>query len=166
MNIELTMASWLGFSYLVDTKNGVVYDINGNVLPTYSYPSTKRAEIQIEVNGVKRLVAKHRLVYNAFKQICGTNIEIRFINGNYNDCRLSNLKEMTHKESMLLREENGNGRGRRVKCYTVDGKFVGEYKSAVEAANELGLDRAAISRSANDEYGKRSTKGYKFTFID
>lgn len=165
MERRLVKGNWLGYFYLADIPNGEIYDLDGKLMETYYAKDKAPVIIYYDDKGERHQIGKHRLVYNAYEPISHTKFEVNFIDGNKYNSSFGNLKLVTHYDNIQLRELNGMGRGKALKCYTVDGKYVNTFKSATEAAKTLDIDRAGISRSANDEFGTRSVKGYRFTFI-
>lgn len=132
-------------------------------------------------NGKMTTKHVHKIVAEAFVEKSENAQCVNHKNGDKTDNRAENLEWCTYSENMRHAYENGMikpTKGRRdgmygkhgkdhpsskpVEQYTLDGEFVGEYESGVEAGKALGVNGANIQRCAA---GKRKTAhGFRWKY--
>lgn len=132
-------------------------------------PSTASGyyKITTSVEGKTQDFLIHKLVYCVFNDLSEIpeGYVIDHINADKLDNRLENLRLITLSENVnaALYKTKTNKSCKRV-AYYKDGKKLGEFPSAREAARTLGLDSSTISkvcRGVNKTHG-----GYTFKYID
>lgn len=114
-------------------------------------------------NGTVEKILLHRLVAFNFQDICGKWFEgcvVHHRNGDPSDNSAENLLVCTQEENNSFEEHKSNistARSKPIVQYTLEGAFVKEWKSASEAAKELGFKQPCIQRCAcgkgNTSYG-------------
>lgn len=115
----------------------------------------------------------HRLVAEAFIP----NVEklpiIHHINGNNQDNNVSNLMWATilfnNSEDIAKKRKSEAAYKRadnkvKIRQYSLDGKFIKEFKSSMDIQRELGFDRSSVTRVCQ---GKQKTSyGFKWVYLD
>ena len=111
----------------------------------------------------------HKLVALTFPEICGNpfpGAEVMHLDDNPHNNVATNLRWGTHKENMNWNDLpkrkktffNGRVPGKPVLQYTLDGEFVAEYHSGMEAQKQTGILCPSISACCK---GKQKTShGY------
>lgn len=115
----------------------------------------------------------HHCIWEAFNGLIPDGYVVHHINGNSKDNRLSNLCLMDaldhqrlhykeKKEKMI--ESSINSCSKPVKQYTVNGEFVEEYESAMDAARKTGIDNRKISACCLCKDNHNSAGDYLWCF--
>jgi len=106
----------------------------------------------------------HRIVAKQFIPNPRNCSDVNHKDGNKANNYVDNLEWCTHRENVQHSYDNlgriASGAAKKPVLCLNNGK---EYKSAVEAANDLGLFTSNISMCCNGK--ARSTKGYRFKFL-
>lgn len=115
----------------------------------------------------------NRLVWTAFNGEIPKGYDIHHINGIKSDNRLENLCLKNHsehstehnkekynklKDKLIISAINANSKP--VIQFTIDGTFIAEYKSEVEAEKITGIDHSNISACCKNKKYKKNGKEY------
>lgn len=129
---------------------------------------TKHGEyyfVSIMKNGVHYSRGLHQIVWQAFNGEIPKGYEVDHIDDNPSNNCLSNLQLLTHQENLLKKHRHdaiSEAKSKPIEQYTLDGKFIREWKSAVECAKELCLNRRNINLCCHGK--RRSVGGFAFKF--
>lgn len=143
---------------------------------------TKRGYLYLNlwIKGKMHTKVVHKLVAEAFLDKPDNAQCINHINGVKTDNRVENLEWCTFSENTLhairiglvvdqashfkMKGKHGKDHptSKPVKQYTLDGEFIAEYESCVDAANELELKAGNIQRCARGE--RKTAHGYKWRY--
>lgn len=116
-------------------------------------------------NGVVKLNPVHRLVAETFiENLCNYNC-VNHIDGDKTNNKVDNLEWCTYKENSQHAYRTGlNGRGKKVKQYDLNGKYIATYRSTNNASNKTGISQGNIYMCC---VGKRTMAGnYIWKFIN
>lgn len=104
----------------------------------------------------------HRLVANAFISNIENKPSINHIDSNRSNNNVSNLEWVTVKENVAHCKENGRAKynWHPVLQFTLDGNFIKEYASTVEAAKHIGCTSELIQMAANKNNSLKTAKGF------
>lgn len=105
-------------------------------------------------NGVGVCKKMHILVYETFVGEVPNGYDVHHINHNRQDNRIENLCLVEHSKHTKL--HNPQKHTIQIFQYTLDGEFVAEYESAVEASKATKINASHIRGCCN---GKRKTAG-------
>ena len=110
--------------------------------------------LQVGINGKMKLV--HILVYQTFVGPIPEGYDVHHKDFNpLNNC-LDNLELLTHKEHCLLHKpEKVKKYSKPVLQYTLDGDFITEYPSVMEASRQTSIPFTNISACCNGVVRKR-----------
>lgn len=122
--------------------------------------------VTVNSNGKQQKRYIHRLVAIAFIPNPKNKREVDHINGDKLDNRAENLDWVTSSENQKRRHQLNNIRTshRRIASYTLDGVFVKEYDSILEAANEMGVKRNAIDCALQGRH--KTSCGLLWKYLD
>lgn len=118
-------------------------------------------------------VLMHNLVWETFVCQIPKGYVVHHKNHNKKDNRLENLELLTREEHSKMHLEESmekfiEGRGKKlsktVLQYTMDGKFVAEYESTVDACKKTGINHSNISRCCNGIKHYKSAGGYLWRY--
>ena len=152
-------------------------DPNGRIL---SIKNSKGDYLNIVLcHGNKRRSVKvHRLVAEAFVPNPHNKPEVNHIDGNKQNNRADNLEWVTraenHRHALALNPDMTKGmikynrfiRAKIVQQFTLDGRYVAEYRNSAEAARATGVCQRNILQVANrDEYRPGKTRRQAGGFI-
>lgn len=134
--------------YLISSKgrikNGKGQILKGNQTATY---------IQLKI--YKKHVYPHRAVAKAFLESFTNNCVVNHKDGNKKNNCVENLECLTQHENVLHAYNIGaNSRRIAVAKYTLDGVFVAEYKSLVQAGKAISKHYTCISNAIKHNGGK------------
>ena len=141
--------SWINNRFYI-SRDGEVWD---SQIKKILNESDRNGYKRVTINGKRYSV--HRLVFEAFNGYCPRYID--HIDGNRANNNLENLRPVTQSENM----DNAMAHGHKCQVPLLqldkEGNFIKEYPSIQAAADELGVDRCAIT-SAISRNG--TCKGY------
>jgi hypothetical protein len=108
----------------------------------------------------------HRLVATAFIPNPDNKPIVNHINGIKNDNRVENLEWVTYSENKIHAVETGlcKTSTRKVKKYTLDGEFIEEYRSMLDASYYMKCSNNSIKRACLKEDGV--FKGFIWRFSE
>lgn len=109
-------------------------------------------------DGKTKYVNIHRLVAKAFITNTENKPCINHIDGNKENNSVDNLEWSTYSENNKHAYDNGLRRKTKIKIeqYSLDGKFIKEWDSALDVQNELKIAKSNIASVCK---GKRKTTG-------
>lgn len=143
----------------IKTSDGKVRKLKGKVIKGkinkgYSIVSLGRNEN----------VSIHRLVATTFLDNPNNYQCINHIDGNKQNNNVSNLEWCDYSQNLVHAYKTGlNPIPKRVRQFTLSGKFVKDWESASQCERELGFNHRKISKCCN---GKADThRGYRWCFI-
>ena len=154
---------FIGYDNYAITDNGRVWSIKKHQWLKPRDNGFGYMQVALYKDGKMRNFKVHKLVALAFLPNPRNLKELNHINEIKSDNRVQNLEWITHKDN--INHGTGNQRraaklNKKVYCVELDRTF----KSVSEAANQLGLWEASISRCCT---GKQKTTGkLHFRFVD
>lgn len=158
---------YLDFSTYLISNKGRVRNIKTNRLlkPTLASGYLK---VRLCNNGLVKDLLIHKMVYALWHNepyLEGRQWIIDHIDANKTNNCIENLRKVSNSENTLaaMYEHGVNPCAKPVIQYSLDGEVLGTFRSAAEAARELGLDKSTISkvcRGINNTHG-----GFIFKYI-
>lgn len=118
----------------------------------------------IVVNGKQNYKYAHRLVAEAFIPNTQNKEQVNHKDGNKTNNHYTNLEWCTREENMKhCFDHELCSNAKRVKVYDLEGNFIGEYVSLMEAHRQLGLPTNWNSNFNDDN---KHNRGFQFRFED
>ena len=133
------------------------------ILKSYS---NKKGYLMIGLckNSKERGYLVHRLVAEAFIPNPENKPQINHING-CKDCNIiSNLEWVNNSENQLHAVKNGLKPTKRVKQYSLEGKYIRTWDSIREIERELGLKHQNVSKCCKKQKWYKTAGGYIWKF--
>ena len=158
---------YLDFSnYLISNKGRVRNVITNRILK----PSLTSGYLKVRLckNGKTKDLLIHKMVYALWHDepyLEGRVMIIDHIDANKTNNCIENLRKVSNSENTLaaMYEQGVNPSAKPIEQYSLDGQLLGTFRSAAEAARQLGLDSSTISkvcRGVNKTHG-----GFVFKYI-
>lgn len=158
--------------YLI-SNTGKIKGRGGNLLHPYTLNHKGYQRVSVIVEGVRKQMMVHRLVAEAFPDICGEMFDgctVDHINTITNDNRAQNLRVCTLKENIhnplsIRHYSVGNTKktAKKIVQLGLDGSFVKIWLSLSDA-EKIGYKHSSVSGCLT---GKRHTAyGYKWEYIN
>lgn len=139
-------------NYTIDI-DGTVTNIKSN-RPVKHQVNQRRHLVELWKNNKKKHCLVHRLIAQAYIPNPNNLPQINHIDGNPSNNRLENLEWVTDRDNKLHAHRTGliNSRKTPVLQYTLDGTFIKEYSSILEANNITKIDRKSIKLNIEGKY--------------
>lgn len=145
---------------------GKVHKYPRRQLTAVKEPSTGYMRVGVRIDGALRNLSVHRAVALAFLGAPAPDQVVNHINEDRTDNRLENLEWVSQKENIAhstrLHPEYAHNGAKKV-AQIKDGKIIRIYRSAREAAKEMGVTPSAVSIATRASY--RTCRGYKWQFV-
>lgn len=119
--------------------------------------------------GKRKSVLIHRLVALAFVSNKDNKPYVDHIDGNPLNNHYENLRWVTKKENCnnpitrIKLKGRKSARARRVKCYSLNGRFINEFENITIAAKETNTHRENISKCCRGIYKKTNGLIFKYS---
>ena len=110
--------------------------------------------VHLNIGGVKKQYRAHRIVAEAFLPNPDNLPYVNHKNGDRLDNRVENLEWCTAQYN------TDYSVSKPVLQYTLDGEFVAEYKSVIEAYRQTGIQFGCIARVCKGDEGRKQAGGF------
>ena len=152
----------------IDTiSDGRVFHRKGVILkPKICRKGYYRVQLYHKTKG--KHINIHRLVALAFIDNPNNLPQVNHVNGDKSNNSIWNLEWVTNDDNMKHAIENGlmnfHSKARVVRQYTLDGDFIREYKSVLDASRALNVPHSGISMCARGKY--KNSHGFIWRYVD
>lgn len=109
-------------------------------------------------DGKYKSIRVHRLVAEAFIPNLDNKPEVDHIDKNRSNNNVDNLRWVNHQENIDY------SKSKPVCQYSLDGRLLNTYKSAVEASRQTGINRQCINNCCNNLIGYKSAGNFIWKF--
>ena len=153
--------------YSASTLGRIRNDDNGRYLRSDSGSNHGYTNVCIRTPSGIQHVSTQRVIAYAFGLIDSWDDprDVDHINGNRMDCRLCNLRAITHKDNCRTRK--GPRKARTIIVRNKDtNEIIGDYATQHDIHVQLGVSQGAISLCLNHKKGYHSSHGYTFEWKD
>lgn len=151
---------------VIKYKTGRLQKIKGK-LKTYKINNSGYAIVKLYKNDIETTFLLHRLVYFTFYPNADINLQVNHIDENKLNCNLENLNSFTPKENCNYGYRNkkmGDKHKKPIIQFDMDDRVIKLWDCAKNAAVELGIDNASISKCCKGKL--KSSGGYIWKYLD
>lgn len=135
-----------------------------NVEKECNVTSDGHLRISVGYKRKKITIQLHRAIYETYHQCkIPSGYDIHHIDFNPFNNSIDNLLLISHSEHKTLHNTIKNPKNpKHILQYTLDGEFVAEYESAMDAQRQTGIGNSLIGKCCNGVY--KQTNGFKFKY--
>lgn len=153
------------FDYLVGNQ-GTIKNLKGKEICQW-VDNVGYKQVKLFKDGKAYYRRVHRLVAEAFTPNPNNLPQVNHIDGDKTNNTMENLEWITNSQNTKHGYDNelyhSKRRSIKVEVYTLEGEYVGTYKSIRETAEQLGVNRKTLSRILFDN--KENNYNYIFKAI-
>lgn len=120
--------------------------------------------VKLCVDGKVKRYSLHRLVAEAFIPNPENKPFVNHKDGNKRNNNVDNLEWCTQSENQLHAVRNGLQKTKPILQYDLQGNFIKEWKSSVEAGRHIKISPTNITACCNDRM--KTARGYKWKYKD
>lgn len=149
------------WSFIPGTDNQYLISTKGRVLSLSKEPMLvtphKLCSGYVDVGIHGKRCSIHRLVAQTFIPNPNNYPVVNHINEKKDDNRIENLEWCSYSKNNSYgeaHESRKRTKGAKVRCYSLNGDFVGEFYSMVEAGKQLGCSFSGIANAVRNKDGK------------
>ena len=147
-----------------------LYFGKSKILKQAKTSSKKYLKVNLYKDGKSKSKFVHSLVAKSFPEICGEWFDSAVVN-HKDENGFNNSAENLEVCTIKYNSNYGTGKckmGERHKVpvnqYSMDGEFIKEYPSALEAQKETGINRSSISSACHNRKYRTCAGGFKWRF--
>lgn len=151
------------------SPNGLIRNKTNQRIKKPSINSRGYPVVSLQRDGKQYLRTVHILLARAFIDNPRNCEQVNHIDGNKLNYDLSNLEWCTALENNLHARDNGlhiSDGDKAVEQFTVDGRYVRQYKSISEASRQTGANRCAIGKVARGVSRYKTAGGFVWRYAN
>lgn len=144
---------------------GKLWSVREEKFMSFSVGEYGHLQAVLSVNGVEKCIGVHVLVANAFIPNPENKPVVHHIDGDPKNNFVGNLLRVTHQEHALIHQSWKYAietTSRTVYQYSLDGNYIGEYKSTADAAKSVNGTQGNISTCCLG--GQDTAYGYQWSY--